>query len=162
MPRASAHGRAVHVLRLPLKGLCWLALTLSPPSPIYLEASHHSCAACHMQYVCKALFSRASIAQYFLSQRGSNSRLVLVMLLMEDSQQSSAVIKMQRLIRNTSSRELEACSYITECETLNTRNAMDRGAMVCLKAFPDTSTEGKSACIEALPHAGRELMLEQA
>ena len=34
---------------------------------------------------------------------------------------------------------------------------MDRGAMVCLKAFPDTSTEGKGACIEALPLAGREL-----
>ena len=39
---------------------------------------------------------------------------------------------------------------------------MDRGAIVCLKAFPDTNIEGKGACIEALPLAGRELMLEQA
>lgn len=84
------------------------------------------------------------------------------MLLMEDSQQSSAVIEMQRHIRSTSTKELEACSYITECETLNIRNATDRGAMICLKAFSDTSTEGKSTCIEALPPAGREVMLEQA
>jgi hypothetical protein len=39
---------------------------------------------------------------------------------------------------------------------------MDRGATVCLQSFPDTSIEGKGACIEALPLAGRELMLEQA